>query len=926
MIELRTLGALDLRGPDGQQIRSVLAQTKRLALLVYLATATPRGYHRKDALLALFWPDSDQERARASLRQVVLYLRRSLGEDMLVSRGDELGLEEGAVWSDVVAFEQAIEKGSDAEALKLYRGDFLPGFHLPEAPAFERWLEGERARLRSRASTAAWALAEREESAGNVVEAAVWARQALGLVPDDEAALRRLIKLLDRAGDHAGALRVYEHFARRLADEFAATPAAETRTLILSLGSGEGGATPAPEIRSAPELPSGAQTEASIQPRVEESRDGPERTPPPPAAASTQPAAGQWWRGRTGAVIGTVSALVLAIAVLVGLGRGAFTSDGNGNGAAERQLLIAEFQSPSGDPLLAQLVTDALAIDLSQSPTLDVVEPVSLRAALTRMGKKSDAVLDPALAREVAVREGIEAVVTGDVSRIGGKYLIAARLIDPRTEQTVAALRETATDSTDLIPAIDRLSRQLRTQMGESMRALRRSRPLEQVTTPSLSALRKYTQAAHAIDDEGDYGRGIALLQEAVAIDSGFAMAHRKLASTFKNTGEQSKSLDAAERAYRHRARLTERERYMTVGSYHAGFGQQGRAIEAYRSLVTLDPKDAYALNNLGLAYEEAGDFDRAAHYYRQAASVDTSFLLPFINLVLAEFNRGNIPGAEENLRELTRRFPESPWGLREGIQLAAARGDYGKAEALAQTLRTTNKHGLRWRRGAERDLAYLAAVRGRMSQAEAHMGAAMRAAKELDLPGQYLTHAVALGMIDIHARNAPQRALARVEHALREYPLHSLPPQDRPLVALAWLYADAGKPERARDMLAELQAISDPRLAHEIERKSRSIRGAIFLAEGQAQRAVAEMRGTQPADCTICLLPQLGRAYEEAGAPDSAIAAYERYLSTPFLYRLDSDAVWRPYVLQRLAALHERQGRRERAAQYRSGFVELRK
>ncbi|MBA2245672.1 MAG: hypothetical protein H0W11_12000 [Gemmatimonadetes bacterium] len=102
MVELRTLGALDLRAVGGRVLESVLAQPKRIALLVYLAAAAPGRLHRRDILLALFWPEADEARARNSLSQALHFLRRSLGEGVLVSRGEEIGLDRGssgATWS-----------------------------------------------------------------------------------------------------------------------------------------------------------------------------------------------------------------------------------------------------------------------------------------------------------------------------------------------------------------------------------------------------------------------------------------------------------------------------------------------------------------------------------------------------------------------------------------------------------------------------------------------------------------------------------------------------------------------------------------------------------------------------------------------------------------------------------------------------------
>jgi len=179
MIELHTFGRVELTSSSGQEIRAVLAQPKRAALLVYLAVAQPRGFQRRDALLALFWPELDQERARAALRKAVHHLRRALSDAAIEGRGDEeVRLAEEVVWCDAAAFETALDGGDPEAAVGLYRGPFLDAFFAPDAPEFEQWMESERARLHRRAFDAAWQVTEAEERKGNTFGAAYWARRA----------------------------------------------------------------------------------------------------------------------------------------------------------------------------------------------------------------------------------------------------------------------------------------------------------------------------------------------------------------------------------------------------------------------------------------------------------------------------------------------------------------------------------------------------------------------------------------------------------------------------------------------------------------------------------------------------------------------------------------------------------------------------
>src|SRR5205814_7482109 len=122
--------------------------------------------------------------------------------------------------------------GRAEEALGLYQGDFLAGFHVSDAPEFERWLDGERARLRDLATRAAWSLAGEEEAKARVSTAVPWARRAAGLSPYDETGIRRLVSLLDRAGDRTGAVLAYEQFAQRLSADLELEPSADTVALV----------------------------------------------------------------------------------------------------------------------------------------------------------------------------------------------------------------------------------------------------------------------------------------------------------------------------------------------------------------------------------------------------------------------------------------------------------------------------------------------------------------------------------------------------------------------------------------------------------------------------------------------------------------------------------------------------------------------
>jgi serine/threonine-protein kinase len=233
MIHFQVLGSTELRGPEGNEVLSVLAQPKRTALLSYLAVASPRGFHRRDKLAALFWPEVDQDHARASLRKTLHFLRKSMGEDAILTRGDE---EIGLAWEDfacdAVEFREKLEVGDLEGALELYRGDVLEGFFLPGCSEFERWMEAERERFRRMAADAAWAVAHRFLEAGRITDGERMGQRALSLVGTDENEARRFLEELARAGDRAAAVRFYDQFAQGLRNFLGLEPSAETQAAV----------------------------------------------------------------------------------------------------------------------------------------------------------------------------------------------------------------------------------------------------------------------------------------------------------------------------------------------------------------------------------------------------------------------------------------------------------------------------------------------------------------------------------------------------------------------------------------------------------------------------------------------------------------------------------------------------------------------
>ena len=227
---VQLLGPVALVGaPDADE---VLTQPKRIALLTILGVAGPGTFVRRDRITALLWPDMDPASARGALRKALHGLRQGLGEDAVPARGaEEVALDAATVTCDVSEFRRAVQEDRLAAAIEHYRGPLLDGFFVDASP-FERWLDEERAHLAEAAADAAWTLAQRYETGADLTSATRWARRAARLARSDERRIRRVMELMARAGDRAGALRIYDGLVRELHDDLQLEPTAETKARL----------------------------------------------------------------------------------------------------------------------------------------------------------------------------------------------------------------------------------------------------------------------------------------------------------------------------------------------------------------------------------------------------------------------------------------------------------------------------------------------------------------------------------------------------------------------------------------------------------------------------------------------------------------------------------------------------------------------
>jgi serine/threonine-protein kinase len=622
--------------------------------------------------------------------------------------------------------------------------------------------------------------------------------------------------------------------------------------------------------------------------------------------------------------LGAVTAVYTAMRVL-GIGP-VGTLVASGVLKEREQLLLADFENRTADTTLGPSLTEAMRVDLSQSPTIRLMDQQSVREALQLMQRPNPGALTSDLAREVAERRGIKAVVTGLIDPVGSGYLLSASLVSAADGRALAAVRETAESPAGLLKAIDRLSGKLRERIGESLVTIRANPPLEQVTTGSLVALRKYSEAIR-VSDGGHQEDAIPLLQEAIALDTGFAMAYRKLSVVLGNIGgATAEAAAAATRAYSHRDRLPELERDLAVANYHNTVDYNPAKIaSAYRSALALDPDNTIALNNLALAMNNARQWAEAETLAARAVRVG---MAPFYfdNLIDAQVGLGHMADVRASIEQEARATPPSIITNWHRAGLAAIERDYPASERYLRELKREAQASPALDALATEMLARASERSGKLAEATRHINEEMAINEARGLPQEYVSAAAGLAEFEITYRNRPAAAANILSAALAKHPLDSMPPLNRPLPRLAWVYAEAGKVDVAKRLMRQFETEVPEGMRRGMWWRHWP-EGYIALAERRHADAITAFRALHDefGSCNVCGLYELAVVYDSMHQADSAIAFYERAVTVPGMTgRLLGDGPTLAPSLKRLGELYEAKGDRKKAAEYYGRFVDL--
>ncbi|HTV02167.1 MAG TPA: hypothetical protein VMF13_16585, partial [Luteitalea sp.] len=346
-------------------------------------------------------------------------------------------------------------------------------------------------------------------------------------------------------------------------------------------------------------------------------------------------------------------------------------------------VLLSEIVNGTADADFDGTLRQAVSVYLGQSPYLDIVSDERRRAGLEMMGQKPDAALTHAMATELCQRLGIQAMLEGSVSAVGRSTVIALVATDCENGATIAREQSEVQRKEDVLRALGELTASVRTALGEPRTTLaRHDVRIEDATTPSLAALKAYTEAA-AKRAAGQEMEGIRWLERAIEADPNFALAYTTLSTAYGGIGESGRSEQYARLAFEKAQRVSERERLFITYQYHDRVtGNQVKAREALEVWARTYPRDYRAPNALAVLLNRLGDFPAAVAAAEEARRRNPAHVFPRSNLAHARRGQGRYGDARVVAEEAIAERLETVPLRRLLYQVLQLLGDAGAAEA----------------------------------------------------------------------------------------------------------------------------------------------------------------------------------------------------------------------------------------------------
>ena len=589
---------------------------------------------------------------------------------------------------------------------------------------------------------------------------------------------------------------------------------------------------------------------------------------------------------------------------------------------ARDPLIIADFENRTTDSTLAQSVTEALRIDLARSPMVRLLETSDVGAALRRMERDPATPLTGTVAREVAERTGAAAVVTGEIAPLGSGFVLSVRLLATKDGATLLAVRETANGADGLIGAVDKLSKKVREGIGESLRTVRGGEALEDVTTKSLEALRKYSQG-EAAANAGEEPKAIALIKEAIHLDTSFAMAYRKLAALQGNTGANfSEQVASAKRAYELRDRLPEREKLLSTAYYYTNVEfDRDKQIAAYQQVLDTWPDDVTAGNNITIPLVQLRRYAEAEAVLDRMVVIAPQVGVLWTNLLEVLGSQGKSAKGDSVMARWAALQPTSGPRYATGFRYAFGKGDYTAALAYADSAALRGNPNIQARGHHQR--ANVFRIRGQLDRADREE----LAESGIDAQGGRTVQAIypilEIAQSNTLFRDRTAAGVRTLDSVLAKFPMNETDPTDRPYLPFADAYARAGEIPKAERLIAEYERTVPAEIKRDDFGRIYS-RAMVAYGKQQYAEAIAGFREfRQKNGGELVSLFEIAQAFDGMGQADSALANYEAFATRPEVGP-SGRQYYLPQSFKRLGELYETKGDKQKALDNYGKFTAL--
>jgi eukaryotic-like serine/threonine-protein kinase len=348
-------------------------------------------------------------------------------------------------------------------------------------------------------------------------------------------------------------------------------------------------------------------------------------------------------------------------------------------------IVIADFTNTTNDPVFDNALKGALAIQLEQSPFLNVISDERVAGTLKLMNRNGNERLSQEIAREVCLRTNSKAYLTGSIANVGSHYLIGLKAINCQNGDALASTQAEAENRDAVLKSLGQAGSDLRQKLGESISSVQKfNKPLSQVTTSSLEALEAYSQATR-VQYSSDSDAAFPYLTRAVQLDPNFARAYASIGTYYSTHNQATLSIANHKKAFELRNLVTDRERFYIEGTYYMNVtGQIDKAEDAYKQWAQAYPNDDVPLGNLGVIYSTVGRFQESLAETRAAMAIVPNSVISYGNLIGTYVALNRVDEATATYKESVQRNLDGPYLRLASYYLAFQKHD---ADAMASAV-----------------------------------------------------------------------------------------------------------------------------------------------------------------------------------------------------------------------------------------------